>query len=147
MKRQYNVQIVFVDHLQLMKGMPEYRGNIRMEITDITRNLKGYAKTLEIPIVVISHLRKSAESENHRPLLSDLKETGSIGEDADIAMFLHRPKTSETINKFSEKGKNLTEEEAEHIVELLIRKNRGGATGMLYLHWEPTYTLFSDLEI
>ncbi len=147
MQRQHNVQVVFIDHLQLMRGAPEYKGNIRMEITDITRNLKNYAKMLDIPVVIISHLRKSAENENHRPVLSDLKESGSIGEDADLVVVFHRPKVSDIINKFSEKGKILNEIQAEHIVELLVRKNRGGATGILYLHWEPTYTLFSDLEL
>ena len=146
MIKEKEVKVIFVDHLQLMMGTAEFKGNRRLQIEEITRNLKKYAKELDIPLVVLSHLSRSSEVQNRRPILSDLRESGMIEGDADIVMFIYNPPVEETIKSMSKLSKFYKEEEAAHIKELLIRKNRNGPTGMLYLYWEPSWTQFNSLE-
>ncbi len=146
MQREAGVKVVFVDHLQLMVGAPEYRSNRRLQIEDITRSMKRYAKDMDIPIVLLSHLSRLSEQQKRRPMLSDLRESGSIEEDADIVMILYKSEPEEIKKDMEELGRYYSNEEAEHVRELLIRKNRSGATGMIYLHWEPTLTQFSNLD-
>jgi replicative DNA helicase len=106
------------------------------EVSEISRNLKSLAKELKVPIIALSQLNRSLESRpNKRPILSDLRESGSIEADADIVAFIHREEvyTHDTQNK--------------GIAELIVSKHRAGATDTIRLGWLPEYTLFTDLKL
>ena len=146
LKREKGIQVVFIDHLQLMVGTSEFKGNRRLQIEEITRHMKKYAKDLDIPIVLLSHLSREPEKQDRRPRLSDLRETAMIEADADIVIFIHKPAIKEIISSMSKIGKVYTEEEASHVRELLVLKDRNGPTGRIYLYWEPSYTQFGILD-
>ena len=129
-KLEKNIGLVVIDYLQLMesKGRNESR---QQEISEISRSLKILAKELNIPVIALSQLSRTPEQRaDHRPILSDLRESGSIEQDADIVMFLYR---DDYYNPETEK-KNLA--------EIIISKNRQGATGTVELAWIPQYTKF-----
>ena len=125
--------LVIVDYLQLMKGHPDIKSR-EQEISDISRNLKGLAKELNAPVIALSQLNRGVESRpNKRPLLSDLRESGAIEQDADIIMFVYR---DEYYNPESEdKG----------ISELIIAKHRSGSLGTVRLQFVGMYTKFNNL--
>ncbi len=143
-RRLKNVDAVFVDYLQLMKsgGRVESRNQ---EVSEITRNLKLMAKDLNIPVVVLAQLSRSTEGrgKSHRPQLSDLRESGSIEQDADIVIMLYRDEYYER-----EKDDDEPEEEKPRVneVELIVSKNRHGPTTTVKAMWNGDYTLFSNLE-
>lgn len=129
-KLEKNIGLVVIDYLQLMesKGRNDSR---QQEISEISRSLKILAKELNIPVIALSQLSRTPEQRtDHRPILSDLRESGSIEQDADIVMFLYR---DDYYNPETEK-KNLA--------EIIISKNRQGATGTIELAWIPQYTKF-----
>ena len=106
----------------------------QQEISDISRSLKILAKELSIPVIALSQLSRASEARtDHRPMLSDLRESGSIEQDADIVMFLHR---EDYYNAETEK---------KNIAEVIISKNRNGATGTVELAWLGQYTKFANL--
>lgn len=107
------------------------------EVSEITRNLKIMAKELNIPVITLSQLSRGPESrrENHRPMLSDLRESGSIEQDADVVLMLYR---DAYYNK---------ETEEQNIAECIVAKNRHGETDTVKLAWDGHYTLFSNLEL
>ena len=127
------VGLVIIDYLQLMKGPPN-AGNREQEISEISRNLKTLAKELNTPVVALSQLNRGVESRpNKRPLLSDLRESGAIEQDADIILFVYR---DEYYNEESEdKG----------VAELIIAKHRSGSTGTVRLQFIGMYTRFNNL--
>jgi replicative DNA helicase len=127
------VGLVIIDYLQLMKGPPN-AGNREQEISEISRNLKTLAKELNTPVIALSQLNRGVESRpNKRPLLSDLRESGAIEQDADMILFVYR---DEYYNEESEdKG----------IAELIIAKHRSGSTGTIKLQFIGMYTLFNNL--
>lgn len=136
LRRQKNVGVAIIDYLQLMQN-PNRRGgdNRVQEISEITRGLKLMAKDLNIPIITLSQLSRGPEGrQDHRPMLADLRESGSIEQDADVVMLLYR---EGAYNQLSDK---------QNICECNIAKNRHGETRMVELGWDGQYTRFSNLE-
>ncbi|MCD7821856.1 MAG: replicative DNA helicase [Clostridiales bacterium] len=137
-RRVDNLGLVCIDYLQLMQsaGGRAYSGENRQQVvSDISRSLKIMAKELNVPILCLSQLSRANESrQDKRPLLSDLRESGAIEQDADIVLFIYR---DDYYNEDSE---------AHNQAELIIAKNRHGETGKVYLQWLPEYTTFSNLE-
>jgi len=134
LKQTKNLELIVIDYLQLMQssGRTESRQN---EIAEISRSLKILAKELNIPVIALSQLSRAAESRSDkRPMLSDLRESGAIEQDADMVMFLYR---DEYYNPDTE-DKNLA--------ECIVAKNRSGETGMFKLGWKGEYTKFSNVE-
>ncbi|HEY5651635.1 MAG TPA: DnaB-like helicase C-terminal domain-containing protein, partial [Acidimicrobiia bacterium] len=132
LKRKHGLSLVVVDYLQLMQG--SNRENRQQEIAEISRNLKNLARELEVPVMALSQLNRNLESrEDKRPRLGDLRESGSLEQDADIVMFIYR---DEYYNEQTEKR---------GIAEVVIAKHRSGSTGPIDMTFMPEFTLFSDL--
>ena len=137
-RRLENLGLVVIDYLQLMTsaGGKGYSGENRQQaVADISRMLKIMAKELQVPVLCLSQLSRANEKrEDKRPMLSDLRESGAIEQDADIVMFLYR---DDYYNEDSDKR---------NIAECIVAKNRHGETGKVELRWMPDYTAFSTLE-
>ncbi len=132
----HQIGVVIVDYLQLMAGSDRYAGNRVQEVTEISRGLKVLARELEIPVVALAQLSRNVTGrDDPRPVLSDLRESGSIEQDADLVMFLHRP-------DYYKKP----EEEDTNITELLIRKHRHGAIGTIELYFDGAKSRFMSLD-
>ena len=135
-KLDADIQIIFIDYLQLMAGNGGRSENRQQEISDISRALKSLARELNIPIVALSQLNRGVEQrEDHRPMLSDLRESGAIEQDADVVMFIYR---DEYYNKDSSENKG--------IAEIIVAKQRNGPIGTVKLAWIPEYTKFANAE-
>ncbi|HZY82250.1 MAG TPA: replicative DNA helicase [Cyclobacteriaceae bacterium] len=139
LKAEHNIQMVVVDYLQLMKG--EAGGNREQEIASISRALKGVAKELNIPVIALSQLSRGVETRggDKRPQLSDLRESGSIEQDADIVMFLYRP----------EYYKITVDEDGmptQGLAEVIIAKHRNGSLENVKLKFIGKYTKFADFD-
>ena len=136
LKLEKNIGMVIIDYLQLVQGTGNKRvGSREQEISEISRSLKILAKEINVPVIALSQLSRAAEQRpDHRPLLSDLRESGSIEQDADIVTFLYR---DDYYNPDSE-NKN--------IAEVIIAKNRSGSTGTVELLWLGSYTKFANIE-
>ncbi len=139
LKAEHNIQLVVIDYLQLMKG--EASGNREQEIASISRALKGIAKELNVPVIALSQLSRGVETRggDKRPQLSDLRESGSIEQDADIVMFLYRP----------EYYKITVDEEGmptQGMAEVIIAKHRNGSLENVKLKFIGKYTKFSDYD-
>ena len=134
LRRMRKLDLVIIDYLQLM-GSGRRIDNRVQEISEITRNLKILAKEMNVPVITLSQLSRASEQRtDHRPQLSDLRDSGSIEQDADIVMFLYR---DDYYNEDSEKR---------NIAECIVAKNRHGETGKVELRWLPEYTSFGTLE-
>ena len=135
LKMEKNIGLIIIDYLQLVQGSNSRKNGTReQEIAEISRSLKILAKELNVPVIALSQLSRAVDSrEDHRPVLSDLRESGSIEQDADIVMFLYR---DDYYNKDSE-DKDMT--------EVIIAKHRGGSTGKVKLLWMGNYTKFANL--
>lgn len=134
LKMKRGLGLVLIDYLQLMQGTRRTDSR-QQEISEISRSLKIMAKELEIPVIALSQLSRAPDArQNHRPILSDLRESGAIEQDADLVMFLYR---DDYYNEDSEK-KNIT--------EVIIAKHRNGSIGTVDLAWIPQYTKFGNLE-
>ena len=142
-RRLRDVDAVFVDYLQLMKSGQRIENRVQ-EVSEITRNLKLMAKDLNIPVVVLAQLARSTEGrgKSHKPQLSDLRESGSIEQDADIVIMLYRKEY------YTDDEGEIPEEEKPAIneAEFIISKNRHGPTNTVKVAWNGDYTLFSNLE-
>lgn len=137
-KREKGLDLVMIDYLQLMNSGKKMDSR-QLEISDITRNLKIMAKELGVPVIVLSQLSRAVEQRQggHKPVLSDLRESGAIEQDADIVFFIHRPENySDTPEDKLEIG----------IAELIIAKHRNGRTGEVKLAWNGSTTTFSNLS-
>ena len=135
LKLEKNIGMVVIDYLQLLQGSNKRNGSREQEISEISRSLKILAKELNVPVIALSQLSRAAEQRpDHRPMLSDLRESGAIEQDADIVMFLYR---DDYYNEDSEK---------KDIAEVIIAKHRGGSTGTVELLWLGSYTKFVNLE-
>lgn len=134
LKLEKNIGLVIIDYLQLIQGSGKTSSR-EQEIAEISRSLKILAKEIEVPVIALSQLSRAVEARpDHRPMLSDLRESGSIEQDADIVMFLYR---DDYYNEDSEK---------KNIAEVIIAKQRAGSTGTVELAWLGKYTKFANLE-
>ena len=126
--------LVVIDYIQLMES-PNKHNNRVTEVSEITRQIKLMAKELNVPVIALSQLSRSSEKrEDKRPMLSDLRESGSIEQDADIIMFLYRD------------AYYADSKEDQTVAECIVAKNRHGQTGTVKLSWIGEYTLFRGLE-
>ena len=134
LKMEHDLGLIVIDYLQLMSGRGRYESR-QQEVSDISRSLKALARELQVPVVALSQLSRGPESrQDHRPLLSDLRESGAIEQDADLVVFLYR---DEYYNPDTEK---------KNIAEAIIAKQRNGPTGTVELAWLGQYTKFVSLE-
>ena len=138
LKMEHDIQIVIIDYLQLMSGNSNSNNASRQqEISDISRGLKALARELNVPVVALSQLSRAVEQRpDHRPMLSDLRESGAIEQDADVVMFLYRE---------GYYNRDLSEAE-QRVAEVIIAKQRNGPIGTVNLLWIPELTKFSDME-
>ncbi len=136
LKIEQGLDLVIIDYLQLMTGAGKRKGDSRQqEISDISRSLKVMARELNVPVIALSQLSRAVESRpDKRPMLSDLRESGAIEQDADIVMFIYR---DEYYNPDSEK---------KGVAEVIVAKQRSGPTGPVELAWLSQYTKFGNLE-
>jgi replicative DNA helicase len=153
LKRNHNLGILFIDYLQLIRGSSRSSENRVQEISEITQGLKAIAKELSIPVIALSQLSRAVEQrENKRPLLSDLRESGSIEQDADIVMFIYREEYYLERRNTKAKEEELSAIEmdkiskAKNIAEVIIAKHRSGPVGDIMLHFEAGTTKFSNLS-
>ena len=134
----HDVGIVIVDYLQLIQGSDRYKGNRVQEVTEISRGLKIWAREMEIPVIALAQLSRGVTGrDDPRPVLSDLRESGSIEQDADLVMFLHRP------DYYRQNDDNF---EPTNITELLVAKHRHGAVGKIELYFHPELLRFMSLD-
>jgi replicative DNA helicase len=133
--------LVVIDYLQLIRGT-DSRAPREQQIADISRGVKGMAKELNIPVLVLSQLNRESEKENRNPRLSDLRESGSIEQDADVVLLLHRAKKSDDDEAIDEGG---MPGEVEHI-KLIIAKQRNGPVGEVDLSFVRRYTRFENFK-
>ena len=142
LRRLDHVDLVIVDYLQLMTGTKRTDNRVN-EISEITRNLKVMAKELNVPVMALSQLRRPTErTKDHRPGLSELRDSGSIEQDADIVIFLHR----EAYNATSEGGQ-VTEDMDQNAAEIIVAKNRHGETKPIPVHWQGEYMRYTSREV
>lgn len=135
MKIEKNIGLVVIDYLQLVQGSGKRGGSREQEIAEISRSLKILAKEINVPVIALSQLSRAPEQRpDHRPMLSDLRESGSIEQDADIVMFLYR---DDYYNEDSEK---------KNIAEVILAKHRAGSTGTVELLWLGNYTKFANID-
>ncbi len=134
-KLEHNLGIIIIDYLQLMTA-GRHSESRQQEISEISRSLKALARELNVPVVALSQLSRAVEQRpEHRPMLSDLRESGAIEQDADVVMFLYR---DDYYNKESDK---------KGIAEVIIAKQRNGPIGTVELVWMPDYTKFANYEV
>lgn len=134
LRRLKDVDLVIIDYLQLMSGSGRSTDSRQQEISDISRSLKALARELHVPVVALSQLSRAVEQRpDHRPMLSDLRESGAIEQDADVVMFIYR---DDYYNKDTER---------KGIAEIIIAKQRNGPIGTVELVWLPDYTKFANL--
>ncbi len=135
LKIEKNIGLVVIDYLQLVQGTGKRGANREQEIAEISRSLKILAKEIDAPVIALSQLSRAPEQRpDHRPMLSDLRESGSIEQDADIVMFLYR---DDYYNEDSDK---------KNVAEVILAKHRSGSTGTVELRWLANFTKFGNLD-
>ncbi len=135
-KMDHDLQMVIIDYLQLMSGSGRSTDSRQQEISDISRSLKALARELRVPVVALSQLSRAVEQRpDHRPMLSDLRESGAIEQDADVVMFIYR---DDYYNKDTER---------KGVAEIIIAKQRNGPIGTVELVWLPDYTKFANIDM
>lgn len=133
-KMEHDIQMVIIDYLQLMSGSGRSDSR-QQEVSEISRALKALARELNVPVIALSQLSRAVEQRpDHRPMLSDLRESGAIEQDADVVMFIYR---DDYYHKDSEK---------KGIAEIIIAKQRNGPIGTVELAWLPDYTKFANIQ-
>ena len=133
LKSEHGLGLIIVDYLQLMTPTRNFESMVH-QITEISRSLKGLARELDVPVLALSQLSRAVEARGGRPRLSDLRDSGSIEQDADVVMFIHR---DDKINENSNKP---------NVAEILIEKHRNGPTGKIELYFDEEKTTFLSLE-
>lgn len=146
MKMLHGIELIIVDYLQLMNGTDESsrHQNREQEISNISRNLKGLAKELDVPVIALSQLNRAVEGRaDRKPMLSDLRESGAIEQDADIVMFIFRPEVygEKMVSDLAGQGIDVRNK-----AEIIISKHRNGALGDLMIGFDKRLTRFYDLE-
>jgi len=158
-KRTHGLGLVIVDYLQLLRGSDHHTDNRVQEVSEITRGLKALAKELHVPVIALSQLSRAVENrEDKRPQLADLRESGSIEQDADVVMFIYRlqyylereepqQKPEEEDSKFHDRHTRWKDrmEQAYNKAEVIIAKQRHGPIGTVPLFFDGQYTRFADL--
>jgi replicative DNA helicase len=136
LKAENDIRLVVVDYLQLMRS-PEYAENRVQEISDISRSLKALARELEIPVIALSQLSRASEQRGgeRKPILSDLRDSGAIEQDADLVLFIHRPEYYDR-----------EDETKRGVAEVMLSKNRNGPTGDVQLRFSREYTRFDNFS-
>ncbi|MCH8018458.1 DnaB-like helicase C-terminal domain-containing protein, partial [candidate division KSB1 bacterium] len=134
LKAEKDVGLLIIDYLQLVRG-PKSSESRQIEISMISQSLKALAKELEVPVVALSQLSRAVESRggDRKPILSDLRESGAIEQDADVVMFIYRPEVYGPV-------------EFPGHAEIIIAKQRNGPTGKVELHFHKEYVLFANLD-
>jgi replicative DNA helicase len=134
LKSEKSLGLIIVDYLQLMTPMNSAKDNVVQQVTEISRSLKNLARDLEVPVIALSQLSRAVESRGGKPRLSDLRDSGSIEQDADVVMFIHREK--------DESGEQARSREA----TILIEKHRNGPTGEIQLVFDADKATFLPVE-
>ena len=133
LKSEHGLGLIIVDYLQLMTTSKHYDSMVN-QVTEISRSLKGLAREIDVPVIALSQLSRAVEQRRDRPRLSDLRDSGSIEQDADLVMFIHRD------DKFNENS------EKPNIAEILIEKHRNGPTGKIELYFDEKKTSFLSID-
>ena len=135
LKKKKDVGLIIIDYLQYMRSIKKTINSREQEIADVSRGLKAISKELQIPVISLAQLNRNLDARaDKRPVLSDLRESGGIEQDADTIMFLYRDDyyhPNETPN---------------NVAEVIVAKQRSGPTGVVKLHWEGQYTKFDNLD-
>ena len=155
MVRKHNLAFLLVDYLQLIRGSSTRSNDGRVqEISEITQGLKAIAKEFNIPVIALSQLSRAVESrDDKRPQLSDLRESGSIEQDADVVAFIYRESYYHERKKPPETDKDQFEQwsrkmsELRHVSEVIIAKQRNGPIGKIDLYFDAEFTRFGNLEV
>jgi replicative DNA helicase len=135
LKQEHGLGMILIDYLQLIQGNGKSGENRQQEVSEISRSLKGLARELKVPLIALSQLSRSVESrQDKRPMMSDIRESGSIEQDADIVAFLYR-------DDYYDK-----ESENKNIIEIIIAKQRNGPVGTVSLAFVKEYNKFVNLE-
>ena len=160
-QRQFGLGMIVIDYLQLLSPPPERKSENRVqEISEITRGLKALARELNVPVIALSQLSRLVEQrEDNRPILSDLRESGSIEQDADVVAFIYREeqylkrqsvnrKSNESDDSYAKRIEALEKKKAEvkNIAEFIIEKQRHGPTGSVALYFHKDYSRFTDID-
>lgn len=134
-KLEHDLKLVIIDYLQLMSGSGRRAENRQQEVSEISRSLKALARELECPVIALSQLSRAVETRpDHHPMLSDLRESGAIEQDADVVMFLYN------------EDKYKPDEPPKNIMEVMVAKQRNGPTRSVYLAWQPNFARFANSE-
>lgn len=142
LKQQHDIQMVFIDYLQLMHGGDSKGGNREQEISQISRSLKALAKELNVPVLALSQLSRAVENrpaQSKRPILSDLRESGAIEQDADLVLFIYRPEYYK-MDEFEDGSST------HRVAEVIIAKHRNGPVGEVKLKFIDTFARFEDMD-
>ena len=135
LKREHGIGLLIVDYLQLMAPTnTKNSDSMVQQVTEISRSLKSLARELEVPVLALSQLSRAVEQRGGKPRLSDLRDSGSIEQDADVVMFIHR------------EDKNNPDSDRQNIAEILIEKHRNGPTGRVELHFDDKRTSFQSMD-
>ncbi len=136
LKREHGIGLIVVDYLQLMTppGGSKASDSMVQQVTEISRSLKSLARELEVPVLALSQLSRDVEKRGGKPRLSDLRDSGSIEQDADVVMFIHRD------------DKNNSDSDRPGIAEILVEKHRNGPTGKVDLYFDEKHTTFLSVD-
>jgi replicative DNA helicase len=162
LKRRHGLGMIVIDYLQLLRGSGSRQSeqNRVLEVSEITRGLKALAKELNVPVLALSQLSRAVEQrEDKRPMLSDLRESGSIEQDSDVVMFVYREeyylsreepaqRGNESAEKFNERYASWSQrlQETANVAEAIVAKQRHGPIGIVKLYFDPNFTRFGNLE-
>ena len=135
LKAEKGLGLIIVDYLQLMAPVQSKGSdNVVQQVTEISRSLKNLAREMDVPVIALSQLSRAVEQRGGKPRLSDLRDSGSIEQDADVVMFIHRE------DRYKDHA------ERDNIAEILIEKHRNGATGVAQLKFDGAHTTFLNMD-